>query len=276
MRESNHLIKNSEILYIDHDTSSDQWHSILHSHTFVELFYVVKGSGYMKFSNVEIIEIKEDDLIIVNPNVFHTEFCKEGQHLEYYVIGSEGFIFDNDQKNSRYSIHNFKDYKKEVLTYLQSLEEEERNNDIYRDEIKKSLFEVLLMNILRRSQSKLEVSSVSSSFNKECLFIETYINENSHLNITLDSLAELTYLDKFYLSHLFKEHSGMAPIEYLHNVRIEKAIKLLTTTDFSMTYISSMLGFANAAYFSQFFKKKTGMSPSQYREQYHVSLSSMT
>ena len=271
MSQEYNLIENSKMIYLEHEESNDQWHSILHSHTFMELFYVTKGSGNMKFSNVEVIEVKEDDLIIVNPNVFHTEYCEEDESMEYFVIGVEGIIFDHEQKNKRYSIHNFKDYKHEVLTYLQTINNERKNEDPFYKEIEERLFEVLIMNILRRSNSKLEVSSISSSYNKDCLFIETYIYENSHLNITLDTLAEITFLDKYYLSHLFKEHSGMAPIEYLHHVRLEKAIKLLTTSDFSVSYISSMLGFANAAYFSQFFKKKTDMSPSKYRDTYHIS-----
>lgn len=270
MDEIKNYTDSAKLLYVEQSEKTDQWHSILHSHPFTELFYVVRGSGSMKFSNVESITIQEDDLIIVNPNIFHTETCEANESLEYIVIGLEGIIFETDEQNPRYSIQNFTEYKHDVLLYLRGLIEEFKHKDPYYENIADNLLKILLMNILRRSNSKLELASMSSSANKDCLFIESYILENSHLEITLDHLSEITFLDKFYLSHLFKEYSGMAPIEYLLHVRIEKAIKLLTTTDFSVSYISSMLGFKNAAYFSQFFKKKKNMSPSKYRNLYHI------
>lgn len=270
MTQQKGLTEQAQMIYIDQSKKTDQWHSILHSHPFAELFYVIRGTGHMKFSNVESVEMKEDDLLIVNPNVFHTEYCTEDESIEYIVIGVEGVVFDDNQLNSRYSTHNFSEYKHEVLLYLKAISNEANNKEVYHEEIITNLFNVLLKNILRRSETKLQVGSISSSYNKDCLFIETYIYENSHMDITLDHLSEVTFLDKFYLSHLFKEHSGMAPIEYLHHVRMKKAIRLLTTSDFSVSYISSMLGFANPAYFSQFFKKKQKMSPSKYRETYAI------
>lgn len=260
------------MVYIEHSKSSEQWHSILHSHSFTELFYVTKGHGRMKFNDSEIVHIKQDDLIIVNPNVFHTEYCDINESMEYFVIGIEGIGFDRGQNHNRYSVHNFKNYKHDVHTYLQLLQQEIHNKDTYYEEIIKRLLEILIMNILKHSNTTLNVSNNSFTSNKYSMFIENYINENYHLDITLDTLAQKTHLDKYYLSHLFKDHSGMAPIEYLHHVRIEKSIKLLTTSDFTISYIASMIGFSNAAYFSQFFKKKTAMSPSEYRKQYHISL----
>lgn len=270
MAENNSVTSLARMIYIDQSQKTDQWHSILHSHPFTELFYVIRGSGTMKFSNVEAIDVQEDDLIIVNPNVFHTESCAEDESMEYIVIGVEGIVFETSDKNSRYSVHNFKDNKHEVLLYLRALSSESSNKELYHQDISNNLFNVLLMNILRRSETNLVVGSMEISLNKDCMFIESYLFENSHLDITLDHLSEVTFLDKFYLSHLFKEHSGMAPIEYLLHIRVEKAVKLLTTSDFSVSYISSMLGFKNPAYFSQFFKKKKNVSPSKYRELYHI------
>lgn len=270
MTQNISITEQAKMIYIDQSKKTDQWHSILHSHPFTELFYVIRGSGSMKFSNVESITIQEDDLIIVNPNVFHTESCAPDESMEYIVIGVEGVVFDLIDQNTRYSLHNFHEYKHEVLLYLRALSDESLNKEAYHEEISDNLFNVLMMNILRRSETKLEVGSMNSSYNKDCMFLETYIIENSHLDITLEHLSEITFLDKFYISHLFKAHSGMAPIEYLLHVRVEKAVKLLTTSDFSVSYISSMLGFKSPAYFSQFFKNKKSMSPSKYRDKYHV------
>ena len=126
---------------------------------------------------------------------------------------------------------------------------------------------VLVLNVLRRTSVDLIVSEVDSDINKDCIFIENYLNVHFRENITLDDLAELTFLNKYYLSHIFKEHSGMSPIDYVLHKRIEEAKKLLTNTDLNISQISSILGFGTASYFSQYFKKETKMSPSAYRHE---------
>jgi AraC-like DNA-binding protein len=58
----------------------------------------------------------------------------------------------------------------------------------------------------------------------------------------------------------------MSPSEYLLNVKIEKAKKLLKYTDHAITEICYLCGFSSASYFTQAFKRKTGVSPSYYKK----------
>ena len=93
-----------------------------------------------------------------------------------------------------------------------------------------------------------------------------YLDENYSRAITLDSLAEIAHVNKYYLSHSFKREYGASPIDYLMKRRITEAKALLTSTDFSLTQIAEQIGFGSLAYFSKCFRKIEGTRPNEYRK----------
>ena len=83
--------------------------------------------------------------------------------------------------------------------------------------------------------------------------------------ISLDKLAEIAHVNKYYLSHSFKKEYGSSPIDYMLKRRITEAKALLSSTDYSLIQIAEQLGFGSPAYFSKCFRKVEGISPSGYR-----------
>ena len=67
------------------------------------------------------------------------------------------------------------------------------------------------------------------------------------------------------VSHLFKSNTGMSAKEYITDLRIKQAKKLLTATDLPIVTVAELCGFTNANYFPTVFRKHTGTSPSEYR-----------
>ncbi|MEG0306013.1 MAG: AraC family transcriptional regulator, partial [Oscillospiraceae bacterium] len=92
-----------------------------------------------------------------------------------------------------------------------------------------------------------------------------YIDANYPENITIDFLAELTHLNKFYLMHAFTREYNISPINYLIERRIRESKYLLANTDHSLAQISNILGFSSPSYFSQSFKRLEKTSPREYR-----------
>lgn len=84
--------------------------------------------------------------------------------------------------------------------------------------------------------------------------------------IDMKKLAANLYVSYSWFRKVFKEQTGEAPSEYHLNRRIEKASRLLRTTDQSVRQISEELGFKNQNHFSALFKRKTGESPINYRK----------
>ena len=92
-----------------------------------------------------------------------------------------------------------------------------------------------------------------------------YINQNYMHKITLESVASHVYLNKTYLSQLFKKQLNMSFGEYLEEVRISRAKILLSNSSMNITQIAGEIGYASQSYFTKVFKKKTGMGPLKYR-----------
>lgn len=96
-----------------------------------------------------------------------------------------------------------------------------------------------------------------------------YMQENLGARLSLQSVAQYMGYSISHLSKLFREQTGMSPLFYFNNLKIEEARHLLRTSNLSITQISHSLGIDDAYYFSRLFHKQVGCSPSEYRTQKH-------
>ena len=92
-----------------------------------------------------------------------------------------------------------------------------------------------------------------------------YIKENYNKNISLDDVSRVVDISPYYFSKLFKEEVGEGFVEYVTNIRIEKAKELLKS-NMPMKEICSMVGYSDPNYFSRTFKKNVGVTPTEYKE----------
>ena len=95
--------------------------------------------------------------------------------------------------------------------------------------------------------------------------VREYIDSNYATDITLDGLSAQFFINKTYLSEMFKEQYGVNLKDYLVSVRITEAKKLLRFTDKTTEEIATMVGINGAAYFSRMFKRVEGVTPTEYR-----------
>ena len=92
-----------------------------------------------------------------------------------------------------------------------------------------------------------------------------YISEHFDEDISLEQLAQLTNLNPYYFSKLFKKQMGHTFSDYITNVRIEKAKQLMLQEELNIKEISYYVGYHDPNYFSRVFKKVTNMTPKEYR-----------
>lgn len=86
-------------------------------------------------------------------------------------------------------------------------------------------------------------------------------------DIGLEKVAAEVGLTQTYFSSLFKKETGMSFVEYLTDVRMREAMRLLKETDEKIYVVGQKVGYPESGYFSHVFKKKYGMSPIQCRRQ---------
>ena len=106
------------------------------------------------------------------------------------------------------------------------------------------------------------------SSSKIILSAVKYINDHYNENISLTDVANAIHISKNYLCDLFKKEMNVTFIDYVTNLRIEKAKYLLSHSDKKMYEISEEVGYNDYAYFSQIFKRHTGTTLSAYRKQH--------
>ena len=82
--------------------------------------------------------------------------------------------------------------------------------------------------------------------------------------IAVADLAGLCYFSEYHFMRFFKKHMNMTCIEYLNNLRLEKAVELLEDDNASILEVSLSVGFSNLSYFHRAFKKKYHMTPGEF------------
>lgn len=100
--------------------------------------------------------------------------------------------------------------------------------------------------------------------NKIITTAKKYVNENIYRTINLNEIAAILNISSGYFSTIFKQIAGINFIDYVTEVKIEKAKELLKETNYKIYEIAQMTGYENAYYFSKVFKKVTGSTPKEY------------
>lgn len=274
MDATNILNLNYELLYICNSKFENDWHSTAHFHPFTEIFFITSGTGCFQLDD-KTVNVLEGDLVIINSNCLHTEKSSFfNEPLEYIVLGIDNLLIissitttlvNNNNTKDSYIIMHY-DNKQLILQYLDPLIKEAEHKLLNYEIACKSLISLLIIFISRRYSKHFTLKEESQGkLNIECMKIKNYIDSHYSENITLDFLAELTYINKFHLVHSFTKQVGLSPINYVINKRIDESKNLLRTTNYSVRDIASIVGFSNSSYFSQMFKKIIGESPKSFR-----------
>ncbi len=257
------------LLYVAISKYGNDWISLPHSHNFTEFFYITNGTG--KFSaEADILNVKANDLIILNPTIVHTEISNPSKPLEYIVLGVEGIRFQTEDRGC--ILLDGSALKSDLHLYFNSLAQEMKHDQPYRDFVCQNLLNIIFTSILRNDAFKISIAT-EAGMTRECSIAKKYIEDHFSENITIDTLSSLVHLNKYYFAHNFTKQFGTSPINYLIKRRIDESKHLLTSTNYSLSSISQIVGFSSPSYFSQVFKRTTNILPQAYRKMNQASVS---
>ncbi len=257
------------LLYVTRAQFSAEWDSALHTHSCSEFFFVTGGQGAFQIQN-ERFSVSRDDLVVVNAAVAHTELGQAGEPMEYVVLGVEGL--EAFAGPSGYTLIRGVCQQPQVRQCLDMILLESSGEMEDRSEMCQSLLRVLLRLVTRQRDFFLEPAVAEPRSNREMAMVRRYIDTSFKESITLDKLAALAHLNKYYLVHAFQREYGVSPIRYLVRRRIRESRFLLSETDLSLSHIAQTLGFSSLSYFSQCFRRVEGISPKEYRQRRRAGL----
>jgi AraC-like DNA-binding protein len=131
-----------------------------------------------------------------------------------------------------------------------------------------------MMNIIGKSDSNIHLASrdyIKKRFplgNKRIVDIHNFLMKNYKEDIDLEKIASIVNMAKGSLCRFFKMQMGMTLFDYLNELRIDFACKLLMDPDLNILEICLDSGYNNISHFNKQFKKRTGVTPSEYRKQF--------
>lgn len=240
-----------------------------HNHAFLEVIMVKNGNGEVNI-NKKVYSVKKGDIIVYHPQVVHSEVSSGENPFELFFFGATGFKIEGLESDCILQdgvnpvIHT-EENNKNFERLFSILATESESQQLFCDKTSEYLARTILLMILRIVTYGNEEYLKTNEFYKSA---KKYIDQNySHIE-NLDDVCKKLYIDKYYLSHLFKECSGVSPLKYLISKRMDYAKKLLVQTDLPINEIATRCGYAEIGSFLKTFKNVESVTPTTYREHY--------
>lgn len=248
-----------------------------HVHDFFEILYLVSGERCF-FINDRAFKVKEGDLILISPNVLHKATSYQSSDCEGILIYfQEGFLNPNHPLREELpllfaneSISLKLPLQQRLIVeelFLKMLQEERTKKAGYHLALQGLLLQLLvLLNRDVNNNHRESFFEHPSPMHEKISEIARFINQNYQEPISLTSLAERFFISPSYLSKVFKDVTNFTLIEYLNNIRVKEAKRLLLETRKKVVEIAAEVGFGSVTHFGRVFKEITGNPPLFYRK----------
>ena len=280
------IFRPGENVHIQLSSQYPDFIGVIHKHTFIEIVYILSGSGTHVVGD-RSVPVSKGDLFIINYDTPHAFFRSEesAEPLIAYDLLFTPSFFDTSLLNSVF----FESINSSYLFYSLFPEEQiasdvhisgssynafgELFNKIYleftnREKGYINIIRAYVTELIVKIFRKMESTQNKEDTSRQAQIVNTtlaYLRKNYHQHISLDDLAAQVFLSKDYFARMFRETTGMPTSAFLQKIRIEEACNLLATTDLAIKDIAVQCGFHDTNYFYNIFKKLTGITPRRYR-----------
>lgn len=244
------------------------------SHDWAKLIFVLSGQGKYRIEQ-KVYSVSEGDLIVINPGVLHQSLVSNPENptteavVGFTDIQFAGFLANEvPLPEDGAVIHTQGELRQKLFKIFTSMDAENVVRRTGRYYMLKSYLMQALLLLVREQTEPIAVTTGCSfkSVNKKYVVEQMieYFEDHYAEKISLDQIADNTYLSTVYVSKIFKAETGDTPIRYLINIRLEKAKELLENGwEGSIQEVAMEVGYDDAYHFSKLFKKRYGVSPSK-------------
>ena len=232
-----------------------------------QLLYQPEGEGVFESAHIPETRIKPGDIFLLFPGEWHTYRPLTDKGWTSYWIGFKGKNIDDRVKAGFLSpekpIYHV-GFNNDIIAIFEKAMKIADSEDPYYQQTLAGIVNYLIgqMYYLERNCELKKNSDQVDLIAKS----KVMIRESLETCITIQEIAQKLGISYSSFRKLFKEYTGIAPAMYQHNLRLQLAKELLTSTDESIKEIAYRLNFGSPDYFSSKFKAKIGMKPSDFRE----------
>jgi len=231
-------------------------------------FIVLRGEGTLAYEGGAQM-LREGDCVFIDCRKPYTHATGDAlwalQWVHFDGPNMIGMYQKYRERGGKCRFH--PDNAKQYIDLLSSIYQTAVSADYVRDMRINELLSRLLTLLMEASWSPISVKKAASE-RHVLRDVKGYLDENFVKKIALDELAERFFINKFYLTRIFKEQYGYSVVNYVMILRIARAKQLLRFSDLTMEKIGEICGMPDANYFSRVFRKVEGTSPSEYRKQW--------
>lgn len=249
---------------LQHCEKGHTWGPGIRDHYLIHL--VVRGKGRYTMNN-KTAPLSTGDIFLVKPNQLISYSADLTEPWEYYWVGFNGAFAGKFVKQMPFTEEN---------PYYHCSALEEAKDFIHRiyesrgprpeDEARMVGYLYLFISLLMQDNARIDKKHLDSGAQYVVDAIK-FIQFNYSHNIGVDDIAEAVGVSRSHLYRVFMSNTGLSPIDYLTNFRIDEACALLEKTSLSVAEVAYSVGFFDQFYFSRVFKKTKGIPPSKYIEQ---------
>ena len=251
----------------------------MHDHDFVEMVYIIEGTG-RHYINDEEFAIKAGNLLFVNYGCTHA-FLVDDQLVAYnlmirvdyfiknmikdnnlfYMLALTSFEKIQQELNDKSPLVFF-DYseREEIFNLFRNIEIELSQEELGKSSILDSYINIILCKVFRKIFMK--------NIRQELLIpqeIIDYISEHFNEKLSLGELSQKCFYSPAYFSRLFKKTFNMSFTDYIMDIRLKRCCELLKDSNYTIEKIMEECGFFDKNTFYERFKNKYGCTPSEYR-----------
>lgn len=256
-----------------------------HRHTEFEISLILSGTGIYRTENGNY-DIRSGDIFLYSANEYHCISditpdpgydCMEllNVHFSPALLATDGItdtdspldVFFNRSAEFQNRLTRNNPHSEEIGKLLLKVREEcEQKKPCYRTSVRNLICQILIT-ITRNYGYTVSDASVQSTvrYDENLGLALAYINEHFCEQLTLDDIIEAAHMTKTNFINVFKASYNMTTWDYINIKRIDRAMKLLSSTSLTIIDIATRCGYNNTANFNRIFRKVTGITPKSYR-----------
>ena len=250
-----------------------------HDHDFVEIVYIIEGTGRHYINDEEFV-IKAGDLLFVNYGCTHA-FLVDDQLIAYNLMIRVDYFIKNMIKDNnlfymlaltsfekiQHELNDksplvFFDYSErdEMFNLFRNIETELSQEKLGKSSILDSYINIILCKVFR----KIFMQDIRQDLLIPQGIID-YISEHFNEKLSLGELSQKCFYSPAYFSRLFKKTFNMSFTDYIMDIRLKRCCELLKDSNYTIEKIMEECGFFDKNTFYERFKNKYGCTPSEYR-----------